>query len=476
LERLRFAQSSGLLDIAGPNSSVNTTPNGSNNNNNNNNNNTTKALKDKHFQDTRTDTIADVPIFGNTQNWDQPNHSSHECPAAIGNTSLRQKPKQIQLSREKQVALARQLRQSVLLDAADEALLRVGRRTSRRLSHNVLPKAEEGHNLYDSFRWLDEDDDLDLRLYVGDYHGSLKETTAPAPVKEENRMSFRRHLSLTRNPFGRSSVSSSRPATKDTGSMSMTPAPAPVPVSQKKRKSRALSLVTTKHATQDSITSIDPAAAHYQDPEARLKLRVYLASPQKFDEAIEFGFPSQQNTPNPLSPGQPRHHGRGRSDDSERFQTFLADDKSSTYSLDLSLVDPDSPMTPHTPEKQARKRQQLDHGVAVQDHIGGGNYMHSSTASREMTMRMTLTRPDLRANEDELYGWQQRPRQQHTTRTTDLYGQRDSNHQNSPLYTGASTHKQSFDQFFATLDEEATSRARGERGVAKRFWNRVRRN
>lgn len=27
--------------------------------------------------------------------------------------------------------------------------------------------------------------------------------------------------------------------------------------------------------------------------------------------------------------------------------------------------------------------------------------------NREMTLRMTLTRPDLRADEDQLYGWQQ---------------------------------------------------------------------
>jgi len=42
----------------------------------------------------------------------------------------------------------------------------------------------------------------------------------------------------------------------------------------------------------ERINSTDTDAAYYQDPEARLKLRVYLAFPQKFDEAVEFGFPS----------------------------------------------------------------------------------------------------------------------------------------------------------------------------------------
>ena len=33
-------------------------------------------------------------------------------------------------------------------------------------------------------------------------------------------------------------------------------------------------------------------------------------------------------------------------------------------------------------------------------------YTHAMAGSREMTLRMTLTRPDLRADEKSIYGWQ----------------------------------------------------------------------
>lgn len=222
------------------------------------------------------------------------------------------------------MALERSPRTSVVLDAADEAVYKFGRKAgkhippalelrsptvSSRAASMDLPTRSPGisagpntngstvpDSFYESFRWLEEEDNLDLRLFLDDYHANLRDNVPSSPTTQ-HRPSFRRHLSISKIPFGRSSVSTSRPATKDgmISPLSMTHSPTSPQAAgpaHGRRKSRALSLITPKYTPQVSPSAIDPDAAHYQDPEARLKLRVYLASPQKFDEAVEFGFPS----------------------------------------------------------------------------------------------------------------------------------------------------------------------------------------
>ncbi|KAL6869314.1 hypothetical protein ACO1O0_000638 [Amphichorda felina] len=123
----------------------------------------------------------------------------------------------------------------------------------------------------------------------------------------------------------------SRPGTKDTVTApSLRSTPSPVPGSQNdhvRRKSKALSLISlNKLAARQPSMTIDPAAAHYQDPGTRTTLREYVASPQKFDEALEYGFPSlgevEENDHSELKHVPP---------------TFLDDDKSSTHSTGDSV-------------------------------------------------------------------------------------------------------------------------------------------
>jgi methionine-rich copper-binding protein CopC len=342
-------------------------------------------------------------------------------------------------------------------------------------------------SFFDSFRWLDEEEDLDLRLFLDDYHANLREGT---PTTKQ-RPSFRRTMSISKIPFGRrSSVSSIRPVTKDV----MTPtSPIHSPtgsisngLTHARRKSRALSLITPKHAAHPSITAFDPAAAHYQDPEARLKLRVYLASPQKFDEAVEFGFPSADvlspaqavNADHTELDGQPKQKS---ADGSSNMHTFLADhdddDDLSLYSDHAtSLGDPDSPKTPEPVEQRTVAPR---HGrVASADVVGGRGYgrttpegpfyVQAPAASREMTLRMTLTRPDLRAHEDDMYGWQQKPvYQQHARRPTAMAS---LGTENRAPHTAP--HKESLDKF-AEVDH--WNETAPEKGVMRRIWNRVRR-
>ncbi|KAK3337461.1 hypothetical protein B0T19DRAFT_438126 [Cercophora scortea] len=443
----------------------------------------------------------------------------------LSSPSFRTRPnnkKAREYTREEQVVLARRLRASVILDAADEAIYKLNRRMSKNLRPAVEPIApslssrrssmdshgalrcppsqttstDAPQSFYDSFRWLEEEEDLDLRLFLDDYHSNLREDL-PCP-KTQQRPSFRRHLSISRIPFGRNSISLSRPATKDASSPT-SPAyssgeMAGNPAGHTRRKSRTLSLITPKHAPQDSLSAFDPAAAHYQDPEARLKLRVYLASPQKFDEAIEFGFPSTDPPSAPHESSKESKVFRRRQSRqqlaavSPNTQTFLVDDDDEDDDEELSLssdqpsmADPESPKTPQAIENKAGAHgiRPLRVGATDAAHakdagshaLEASGYAHAPASSREMTLRMTLTRPDLRAHEDQIYGWRQMSGHQQPGRksTTMAPLGMDGN----VTYIGDMSHKQSMEKVSAVLDQWSTSTT--DKGVMKRIWNRVRR-
>lgn len=399
--------------------------------------------------------------------------------------NLPPKVKRKNFTKEERVVLDGRLQDKIILDAADEAVLRhrmsrvipqplgpkvdfsesPSPQTPRSIYKEKIPEPVMAETMYDSFRWMDEESDLDLRLVLDDYHANLEGVVIPSPTSNR-RPSFRRQMSISKIPFGRSSLSSIQPRSPKTE----TP-----PVIHNRQKSRAMSLIAPKHQIQNSVSSIDPNATHYQDPEARLKLRVYLASPQKFDEAIEFGFPSmdgvagadkENKPPMRLSKDIPEIK---RSFATEAGRSFL-DDAASLFEDDISMADPDSPITPlgadssfsteHRSSISAYGTKSSKTSVDF-SHLGitkptlikqPDSYAQAAAGSREMTLRMTLTRPDLRADETTIYGWQSR----------------------APL------REASLDD----LDEKQDTRgpfgghdgwgpAEKENGVVKRLWNRV---
>lgn len=324
--------------------------------------------------------------------------------------------------------LAGRLRESVILDAADEAIYKSSRRASRNLAPLYDPpvpltprRSSDSRRdssssmaavMYESFRWMDEEEDINSKLVLDDYHANLDGAVIPN-ADSDRRPSFRRQLSISKMPFGRNSLSSMQPLS-----------PKFDPQNQHIRtKSRAMSLIAPRHMPQSSISSIDPHATHYQDPEARLKLRVYLASPQKFDEAIEFGFPSMDGATNDDKENKfPR---RSRETNIKKSfatdKSFLADDTASLFDDDTSMVDPDSPLTPMHSEFRSNSQRPHIYPLSrhaktssdIPQHFPGrptikhsDSYSQAMAGSREMTLRMTLTRPDLRADETQLYGWQ----------------------------------------------------------------------
>ena len=248
----------------------------------------------------------------------------------------------------------------------------------------------------------------------------------------------------------------SRPGTKDTATApSLRSTPSPVPGNQGdhvRRKSKALSLISlNKQVTRQSSITIDPAAAHYQDPGTRTTLREYIASPQKFDEALEYGFPSalgdvEKNDRSGLKEGQ---------------RTFLDDDKSSTHS---TVSDSDSPKTPpilETPRPVQPLRACTDPVMSAQARC-----LPTSINPREMTLRMTLTRSDLRAHEDQIYGWKNGAAVPKTHIREDSLA--------TIMPDKDTDMKDTMEKRFAALDQENLDTP--DDGVVRRFWKRVRRN
>jgi hypothetical protein len=333
--------------------------------------------------------------------------------------------------------------------------------------------------LMESFRWMDEEEDLDLRLVLDDYHANLDGAVIPSPSSTQ-RPSFRRNMSITKIPFGRSSISSHKSPRSPRSPTNSTSKP------HSRQMSRTLSMIQPRHGVSDSVSSIDPHATHYQDPEARLKLRVYLASPQKFDEAIEFGFPSMEGVTEADKENNKKPRKVSREIASNRLlksplsekttHTFLNDDNISLCEDDVSMLEPDSPLTPAEADSTFKTQPQprtaaSSKGRPSEDfsHLGikkpvlhkqQDSYTQALAGSREMTLRMTLTRPDLRADDSLLYGWQ---------------AQAKSPASDEPLSVGSLETAPLNEKFvqgpFGGID--GWGPAEKDNGVVRRIWNRV---
>ncbi|KAJ5963166.1 hypothetical protein N7481_013471 [Penicillium waksmanii] len=286
-------------------------------------------------------------------------------------------------------------------------------------------------SIYDSFRWLDEDGDLDLSL--DEYHSHVA-NAATGKAKMPRLPSFRRSLSFSTNTM-KHRASPSMPIRAFPSSHTIQPlSPLPplsplspiTPITPRSNRRSTISRppsrrLQSSHAAKSSTSSIDPSAQYYHDPDARLKLRVYLASPQKFDEAIEFGFPSldqihnPQNkeniSPEPTSPRPSRSCAGTFFEDDDgnvvgspgdsieepphanlRFCAGFRTRRPQMQSFPrLSMRDTPRPSVDthtHTPSLLQRRQSILPKSTSKTPHRLPGN--------REMTLKMTLTRPDLR--------------------------------------------------------------------------------
>ncbi|KAL4802633.1 hypothetical protein BDV18DRAFT_164035 [Aspergillus unguis] len=251
-------------------------------------------------------------------------------------------------------------------------------------------------SFYESFRWLDEETDIDLSL--DHYPQKVAMSSSPSSSFQRCRASFRRTLSIR-------SINHSR---KSTSLASYRRAPVSSPMaeshsaftnisSRRSSISRPMTRSKIRHMSQSSISTIDPSAQYYHDPEARLKLRVCLASPKSFDEAIEFGFPAVKEdgataTVSVDTGGKLQVRGSSGS--------FLdGDDGDGSISHDKRLSYSTIPRASYPTEMpQVLKEPRLYEDVRQSWMSPANSNLQRSSSTREMTLRMTLTRPDLRAD------------------------------------------------------------------------------
>ena len=347
----------------------------------------------------------------------------YSCSDAQWFMKLPDKAQKIHFSKEEQILLAGHC-QSVIPDAADVVFHKFGHQKnhsvpslqtfsdSSQSSINSLEgdflidtDSDMEDPMLDSFRWMEDEDELDLSL--DDYHAHISSSTQTSEKSSSQRLSFRRSLSVTNIPFS---------TTKFSSSNRIPPNPKPVqlpptlpPLSHQCNGSH-LRPGTSRlpPPNQKALSTVESSTKYYQDPEARLKLRVYLASPQKFDEAIEFGFPSldsKENVPSSRPSLSKRHH------TDSILHTFFNDDDPSIFNALDDGDDPSSPETdqPKTPSSAAFKYpyrlppsnpKSFDSDNSCSTFDPYGNVL---TGTREMTLRMTLTRPDLRKDDPPLY-------------------------------------------------------------------------
>ena len=194
--------------------------------------------------------------------------------------------------------------------------------------------------LLDRFRWLDDArDEPPLDLALDDYHihvaATAERSSTKAPVGNR-RPSYRRTRSIagvalgglesptsptaprpraaTRSPVEQwGSGWAPAPAARD----AYRPPPPPAPFGNVRFESTVSPTSGPKTPVASTPApapatlpeqpppprrpSLDADAAHYTNPEARRQLRLYLATPSKFDEALEFGFPALRHRTEPVS-------------------------------------------------------------------------------------------------------------------------------------------------------------------------------
>jgi hypothetical protein len=195
---------------------------------------------------------------------------------------------------------------------------------------------------------------------------------------------------------------------------------APLLTTHRRSKSFATLASASRPSYDATAAATDPEAVYYRNPEARHKLRQYLASPQRFDEALTFGFPSETQ---PDTPHTYNYRTASANTHYDTSSSYMETPELEDYkSYDTSDTGTESPATPADADfswRASKFNRVSIFGSLDTDSIPSFDlkfaaekpkpepiaFIAPPLMNREMTLRMTLTRPDLRANEEEMYGY-----------------------------------------------------------------------
>ncbi|EPQ65931.1 Bgt-3482 [Blumeria graminis f. sp. tritici] len=299
--------------------------------------------------------------------------------------------------------------------SATEDYTRVLNRHQRIGTTNIISK-----EIYDTFRWIDDEPEIDARSALDDYHANLDGTTLS--TRTHNRKpSFRRQVSINRTPLGKRYT---QPQTAPLGYPSLRSYH-----SQQKSQTSSLSPKSPRHRVractsvkndtislrQDSPNYTQPQTNYLPSRVARNRLRSNSLFIDSLSSRPYETVPKQQTT--------------------TADKSFLVDDSTSLSDDGASTKDPESPLTPcaeislQSPDSRKQPTnsissntvsppkvsQDLSHPGAIRPMIVKQiDSPNLSCGSREITLRMTLTRPDLRVDEAKIYAWQDAKLPHHT--------------------------------------------------------------
>lgn len=309
--------------------------------------------------------------------------------------SLPPKIQRTQFSREEQLLLGQSCRQSSFLDLTDDRSLHSVDTDTTEQSFLSSPFAENESlsattTVADdldapSSTFLDTSDD-DSDIYSQDMNDSLLESFRRLDGDGKLDLSlgnYRTQNAPSRTP----SYARSRRSSTTEGGLK----PRPSFNYQPGNRFRSLS------------SSVEPTAQYVLDPDARLKLRLYLSSPQKFDEAVEFGFPALESKNANRDPPSTKSKKANKAVKPNKYVlttgTFYEDDDKSTF---CGTDERNEHIT--TPSQTVRKhyRGRKSSNLTASDIpprpciLTAKPGTQRNLGNREMTLRMTLTRPDLR--------------------------------------------------------------------------------
>lgn len=322
----------------------------------------------------------------------------------------------------------------------------------------------DSQKVLDTFRWLDAGTDLSLHDYHVHLTKEAETTVTPVPGATLRKQKSFTSSFLSREARSPSIVSRrstehcrtrwastdvppvpripasllplSKPALGDFNSHELTKFASITPQnSEMWGPGWALMSTAPKSPPDGAASLMEAEATHYLDPEARLKLKHYLASPSKFDEALEFGFPSLKSPPpsrhsfssrRPSTSTARSVHHRTTPKDLSSNPTFLDDattitdsvehpaDVESQFDLSPQLSGSSTPLardhisSPETavsfgdtsiqPFSLSVARSRIHTETQAQARNFEAEPYHRAWPNREMTLKMTLTRPDLRSD------------------------------------------------------------------------------
>lgn len=306
---------------------------------------------------------------------------------------LSRKARAIHFSREEQARiLLAGATSDLVLDVADRALEHI--RYQRRSS--LLPRQSSSCRSTSTFSDLSDSDDSSIAStcvqeswractsLIDEYHRQNAASDMLSCYSDPDRRP-RAKPSAFRNTLSGATVASTATSTRSSFDSSL----AARNTSRLQKRGRPETPITIVEAHESP-------SKYYQDPEARHKLKTYLASSQKFEEALEYGFPVSSTLQDPNLPSPPVD--RPGTSSVAAISDAESDATNSTANTRSSTA---APVAPHddaaVPTPNAvRHVPSVTRGTNTAQTGRGADQVRPEP--REMTMKLSLTRPDLRVD------------------------------------------------------------------------------